>query len=173
MKIIVSNRAKEHMEAHKNDFVVDWNELLKKCEEKGEFNHLNKPFEILKIKFMFNIGYSNCIETEEDDEVIFAKRVCRDTYTRFVKNKSARLVNSAVFILNKNKYKSGEYYLVTMFGGEVSYKEPEDLNISCKEELNDCLSFWGNNALIYDESIIDKSSVKGYCPYKNLYISVA
>jgi len=174
MKIIISNKAKVHMEAHKNDFTVEWEELLKKCEDESKFDGLEKSFEIFKIQFQSNVGYCNCIETEQDDEIVFAKRLGRDTYTRFVKKREPKLVNSVIFILNKNKYSTkAEYFLVTMFPGLESYKEPEDLNITSKNEINECLDFWKNNALIYDESILDVNSIKSYCPYRNLYIAVA
>lgn len=173
MNIIVSEKAKIHMEAHENDFIVNWEELIKICKEDGKFNHLHKPFEIHKVEFQFNVGYCNCVDTDIDDEIIFAKRHDREPYTRFVKNKEAKLVKSVIFILNKNRKNFGEYYLVTMFPGTESFKEPEDLNIKSKIELTECLEFWQNHALIYDEEIIDINTMKNYCPYKNLYIAIA
>lgn len=173
MKIVVSNKTNIHMKAHKNDFIVNWEELIKFCKDDGKFNHLHKPFEIIKIEFPFNVGYCNCIDTDTDDEIIFAKRHGRDTYTRFVKNKKSNIVYSVIFILNKNRKNFGEYYLVSMFPGKETFKEPEDINIKSKVELTECLEFWQNHALIYDEEIIDINTIKNYCPYKNLYIAIA
>lgn len=173
MKIIISNDCEIHMEAHKRDFKVNWKNLIKWCEYNGEFNHLHKPFEIIKIKFPFRVGCCNCVETNLNDEIVFAKRRGRDTYTRFVKNKKSEIVNSVIFILKKNREKIGEYYLITAFPGTESFKEPEDLNIKSREELAECLEFWQNHALIYDEEIIDIDTIKSHCPYKNLYIAIA
>ncbi|MFL0250639.1 hypothetical protein ACJDT4_09425 [Clostridium neuense] len=91
MKIILSNKCRQHMEAHKNDFVVDWKELIELCEVEGKFNHLHKSFEIIKVEFPFSVGYCNCIETDANDEIVFAKRYGRDTYSRFILNKSSNL----------------------------------------------------------------------------------
>ncbi len=60
-----------------------------------------------------------------------------------------------------------------MFCGNESFKEPDDLNITSKEELTEWLEFWQNHALVCDEEIIDVNTIKNYCPYKNLYIAIA
>ncbi|OAA87794.1 hypothetical protein [Clostridium ljungdahlii] len=173
MKVIISNNAKKHMKVHETDFVVNWKELLKKCEIEGKFDSLNKSFEIVKIEFEYNIGYCKCIQTKPEDEIVFAKRTGREIYSRLVKNRRAELVKSIVFILNKNRNNDEEYFLITAFPASQSFKEPEDLNIKSKNELKECLQFWKGHALIYDENIIDIDSIKDYCPYKNLYIAVA
>lgn len=67
----------------------------------------------------------------------------------------------------------GEYYLITMFPGKANFKEPEDLNIKSKNELIDSLEFWSKHALVFNQEIIIKESIKTYCPYLNLYSSVS
>ncbi|WP_332558311.1 hypothetical protein [Clostridium sp.] len=161
------------MEAHKKHFVFNWDEFIRKCEANGKFDNLHKPFEIITIEFPFIVGNCNLIQTKPNDDIVYAKRIGREIYTRFIRNAKAETTNSIIFILNRSKNRIGEYYLITMFPGKQNFKEPEDINISSKEELLDCLKFWRDHALVYDESIIDVNSIKRYCPYKNLYIAVA
>src|SRR6478672_6233102 len=33
------------------------------------------------------VGKTSCVETTEDDEIVYAKRLQRDSYSRFVKNR--------------------------------------------------------------------------------------
>lgn len=173
IKIIISNKCKEHMKSHESEFLYEWEELLNIVMKEGKLNELNKDFEIVTIDFSYDIGYCTLIETKKDDEVIYAKRINRDIYSRFVKDKKIENVKSIVVILNKNRKRLNEYYLVTMFPGGKSQKEPEDMNIKSREELIECLEFWESHALVYDESIIQKDSIKSNCPYKNLYFAVA
>lgn len=173
MKIIISNKARKHMEAHKCDFILGWEELIRKCEMEGKFDNLNKDFEKIKVEFSEPIGYCSSVITNQEDEIIYAKRIERDTYTRFVKNRNPVLINSLIIILNRNRNNTNEYYLVTMFPDEQSYKEPEDINILSKRELVECLNYWSKYALIYDEKTINTSTLKTYCPYKNLYLAIA
>ena len=161
------------MEVHKKEFLYDWEELLNLAVNEGKLNNLNKDFEIVKIDFLSNIGYCTLIGTSEDDEIVYAKRHNRDIYSRFVKDRKVNLVKSVVLILNRNRKDLNEYYLVTMYPGNISHKEPEDLNIKSKNELIESLEFWGNHALIYDEYIIQIESIKSFCPYKNLYYAIA
>lgn len=162
------------MESHKGDFLYDWEILIKLAMEEGKFNSLNKNFEVINIEFQGkNIGYCSLVKTAQGDEIIYAKRLNRNIYTRFIKNKRPILTNSMTIILNRNRKKSNEYYLITMFPGDESFKEPEDLNIRTKEELIECLEFWEKHALTYDKSIIQENSVIDYCPYRNMYLAVA
>lgn len=162
------------MESHKGEFLYDWEDLIELAMEEGKFNSLNKNFEVINIEFQDkNIGYYSLVKTAQGDEIVYAKRLNRNIYTRFVKNKRPKLTNSMTIILNRNRKKPNEYYLITMFPGDESFKEPEDLNIKTKEELVECLEFWRKHALIYDKSIIQGNSVIDYCPYGNLYLGVA
>lgn len=173
MKIIVSNKCKNHMRAHKNDFLVPWDELIEECKIRGVFNELNKSLEIRNVKFNRAIGYCNLVEVSANDEIMYARRKGRDIYTKFVKNRKAEITNNLVIILNRSYTNEDEYYLITLFAGVDSIKEPEDRNIGSKVELQQSLDFWNGHALVYDEKIIDIESIKTYCPYKNLYLAIA
>lgn len=158
------------MESHKREFLYDWERLINRAIQEEKLNNLSKSFEIINVGFQNkDIGYCSLVKTTQDDEIIYAQRLNRNIYSRFVKGKEPKLVNTMTVILNRSREKLNEYYLITMFPGDKSFKEPEDLNIKTKEELLKCLEFWGNHALIYDEAIIQKDSIIHYCPYRNLY----
>jgi hypothetical protein len=173
MKIIISKKCREHMGAHKKDFFRNWEEELNYIQADSLIHSLTKDFEVMTIELSKPTGFSALVETTEKDDVVYAKRVGRETYTRFVKNKEKEITSNLVVILKRNKFNPEEYYLITMYPGTESLKEPEDINISSKDELLKSIDFWNRHALIYDESIIDKSTIKTYCPYKNMLLAIA
>ncbi|MBM6616981.1 hypothetical protein [Bacillus suaedaesalsae] len=168
-KIIISTRSKIHMEVHQNDFFINWQEILKIYEEEGYFNHLSKQSEKLIITAPEPIGITSLINTEENSEIVYAKRKERNLYTRFVKNRKGSITHSFVVVLNKTRNNNNQYLLVTMFPGNGAYKEPEDPTISTKRELIESLLFWEDHALVFDESTIEYSTITPFCPYKDLY----
>lgn len=160
------------MKAHEKDFIIPWNKVLEICKENGQFDNINKPFEIITIKMDRHIGYCNLVETNQNDEIIYAKRIGRDIYTKFVKGRNAKLTNCVTVLLNKSHNRNNEYFAVTMFPGNEPQKEPEDMNISSYNELVNSLKFWSGHALIFDEDIIQIGSEKANCPYKNYYLTL-
>ena len=173
MKIIISNKANEHMKPHESDFLVSWKDLVRKCENENKVIRLKGDFEVVELEFDYPIGYCNLVSTKESDEIVYARRVGRDNYTRFVKNTTPDTTRYLTIILKKNMRKHDEYYLITMFPGKSNFKEPEDLNIKSKKELIDSLEFWNKHALVLNKEIIIPESIKTYCPYKNLYLSLS
>ena len=172
MEIIVTNKLRKHMECHADEFIEEWEKLLKKLQREGAFSELINPFEILQIDTSEIVGVCSLHKTDSKDDIIYAKRKGRDIYTRFVKGKQKQEVNSIVVILKQNAYKPEEYYVVTAYPGFKSCKEPQDSNIKDKGELKECLAFWRKHALVYDESMIDTGSITDQCPWDNLIIEV-
>ncbi|WP_246941801.1 hypothetical protein [Bacillus pinisoli] len=168
-KIIISDRSKIHMEAHKNDFFYDWQEIVKNYEQEGYFSDLSNQSEKLIIHSPEPIGISSLVGTDENSEIVYAKRKERKIYTRFVKNRVGSKTNSFVVILNRTRNNNNHYLLVTMFPGTGAYKEPEDPTILTKRELIESLLFWENHALVFDKSTIDYTTITPICPYKDLY----
>jgi len=173
MKINVNKTTEEHMEAHRSEFLSEWKILLSRCTEKNEVKTLTKDFEIIELKFDEAIGYKTLLEVTSQDTIYYAKRKGRDIHSRFVKNKSPLLCDTLTLILKKDRRAPETYNLITMFVGSPNFKEPEDLNIYSKSELIESLNFWSKHAFVYDETVIDVTSVKTICPYKNLYFVTA
>ena len=169
MKIIVDERTESHMLCHEHDFFYGWKATFDQVINQENLDHFKETVEKLEVIFDKPIGYCSLVETDEEDEIIYAKRLERDLYTRFVKGRKPTEVNQVMVIFRKVEEEQDTYRLVTMYPGFPSEKEPQDLNISSKEELMRSLKFWSKRALIYDEQIIEPGSDKAYCPYRNLY----
>lgn len=169
MNIIIDERTKSHMLCHNDEFFKGWQATFEMLQEKGVFDHLTEPVERLEVALEEPIGYCNLINTTDEDEVIYAKRLERDLYTRFVKNRQPSPIAHVMVILRKDEETEGAYRLITMYPGLKSEKEPEDRSIGSKEELIRSLNFWSTRALVYNEAVIEEGSEKEYCPYKNLY----
>lgn len=168
-KIIISDKSKIHMEVHQHEFFLDWQEMIRRYEQEGYFDHLSNQSEKIMINLPEPIGITSLVETDENSEIIYAKRKERNLYTRFVKNRKGSITSSFVVILNKSRNNDNDYFLVTMFPGKGAYREPEDPNISTKEELIQSLLFWENHALVFDESTINLETITPICPYQDLF----
>lgn len=169
MEIIISERAKSHMLCHNDEFFKGWYATFEKIKEQGFLDHLSEPTERLSIALDEMIGYCNLVHTTKEDEIIYAKRLERELYTRFVKGRTPVETNNVLIVLRKNETREDAYDFITMYPGFPSEKEPEDRNIASKEELKRSLTFWSTRALIYNEAVIERGTEKTYCPYQNLY----
>lgn len=167
-KIIMSNKFKQHMLVHQNDFKIPYHNLMKYMEYKGCFNNLKDGFVEMVVEFPFDIGYTSLVETDSTHNIFYAKRKNRDTYSRFTTSGEKRLTNRCVVILNQSYTNSNEYYLVTMFPGEHLIREVQDKNIKSDEERKRILEFWSEHALILNADDIDIHTVTRDCPYTEL-----
>lgn len=109
-KIIITNKFKGHMVAHKKEFIEPFENLIKEFEMSKEFQRLEDDF--CKITFNFNraIGFNTVINIEVNEKVIYAKRIGREIYSKFVKREELGIKTSkVVFILNKKVSNSPMY----------------------------------------------------------------
>lgn len=164
-KIIISNKFKQHMSVHQNDFKIPYHNIIKYMESKGYFNNLKDGFVEMVVEFPFDIGYTSLVETDSTHNVFYAKRKNRDIYSRFTTNVKKRLTNKCVVILNQSHSDPREYYMVTMFPGEHLVKEVQDKNIKSDEERKRILEFWNGHALILNADDIDIHTATRECPY--------
>lgn len=169
MNIILTEALKSHMICHDKEFLHGWEKTFDLLQEKGAFKQLTEDVERIVTTFQEPIGYSMLLETTDQDEIVYAKRLERELYTRFVKGKEPEYSYQVMCILRKSKEVEDAYELITMYPGGKSEKEPEDTNIQTKEEMMRSLLFWKDRALIYTPSNIEPGSEKNYCPYKNLF----
>jgi hypothetical protein len=167
-KIIISNKTKQHMSVHQNDFKMPYDNLIKYMESKGHFNNLKDGFAEMVVEIPFDVGYTSLVETDSTHNVFYAKRKNRDIYSRFTTNVEKRLTNKCVVILNQSYTNSNEYYLVTMFPGEHLIREVQDKNIKSDEERKRILEFWNGHALILNADDIELDTVTRDCPYTEL-----
>jgi hypothetical protein len=168
-KIIITHNFKKHIEVHMSSFIVPYTNLIDICKQNGTFQNLSKPFEVMIIEFPYNIGFSEMVEVNEEEEVFYAKRIGRNIFTKFVEGKLSKEINKCVICLKQNILNRNEYFLITMFPGEYMVKEPEDNTIKDILTLETTLKFWHNHALIFKEETVDSSTIVKECPYSYLW----
>ena len=169
-KIIISNKFKKHMEVHEGDFKIQYMNLIKEFESSDEFQNSSDDFIVTTKEFGQIVGLEKVVKLLPEEKIIYAKRKGRDIYSKFVqRDEKCIYTNKVVFILNRNKNNPKEYYMVTMFPGSGSEKEPEDKSIKDIEELEKCLDFWEDRAFIFEEDLIQMDTMTTKLPYRYLY----
>lgn len=174
INFIISNKFKSHMEAHKDEFFVDYTELIQEFSKSQEGQALEGDFIKIAHDFDRSVGIENVVRIKDDEEIIYAKRKGRDIYSKFVIRDKSNLekTSKVMLLLNKNRYKNNSYYIITMFPGENSEKEPEDKNIYGYKELNKVLEFWKDRAFVWDKDLVQEDTITAECPYIELYTKV-
>lgn len=92
------------------------------------------------------IGTTNLVETTDEDEIVYAKRIGRSAYSRFVKNRKPLPSSSIVIVLRKGV---GQYHLWTAMCGKLlpseAYQQDSDFNAT--------------HAMAYDEKLVQLDTV--------------
>jgi len=95
-------------------------------------------------------GYSECVETADGDEIVYAYRAGRYGPTRFVKNRQPEPTETVSVILLRDDNDDKKMVLITSWAGEMAEPEPWDRNAT-PESTN----FWSNHALVWGSQEID------------------
>jgi hypothetical protein len=120
----------------------------------------DKEFLELETNLTFYVGKSDCVETDESDSIIYAKRKGRTGYTRFVLNREPIDCNSVFLVLKRTEI---GYLIITVFVGKKAGREPWDLF-----STNEDVEFWENHALVFNKENIVDDSLTTECPWKVL-----
>jgi hypothetical protein len=96
-----------------------------------------------EVDFGETIGVTRCIQTYENDEIVFAVRPKRSGYTRFVKNRTQEPTSKLTVILTKDR-QTNDYLVLTAYIGAKAEPEPWDFRATSK-----ALDFWKKHALVY------------------------
>jgi len=141
---IVVNRPQSHID--KNAPGMDWLE-----DALALINTDGREFITEEVTFSEIIGVSNCVETSDGSEIVYAKRHGRRGYSRFTKNQSPLPTNKFTVVLKKGDHSNDgqEYILITAFLGPLAAPEPWDKNAD-----ENSIEFWQSHALVWDESKI-------------------
>jgi hypothetical protein len=103
------------------------------------------------------VGESTLVETTDADEVIYAVRLGREKYTRFVMNKSAQPTSYVTVILRRA---DDGYSLWSAWCGKLVPTSPGG-----DDEMLESQGFWSKHALVYDETIIKLDTLTTTCPW--------
>lgn len=104
------------------------------------------------------VGETSLVETNDDDEIIYAKRLQRDKYSRFVLNKQLQATSYVTVILHKA---ADGYALWSAWCGQLVPTSPGG-----EDEMPKSQGFWKNHALVFDESIIQPDTATTVCPWQ-------
>ncbi len=121
----------------------------------------NRPFICEEIEMGRIVGLTSCVQTSNEDEIVFAQRPRRNGLTRFVKNRQSVPCSKVVVILKKIDDEEYGYVLITSFVGAMAEVEPWDERATQKS-----IDFWNNNALVMDGSNEIMPGTETYiCPW--------
>lgn len=104
------------------------------------------------------VGETACVRTSATDRIIFARRHHRDSFSRFVMDRTPELVQTVVAILHKV---DDSYELWSGWCGRLVPMVPDENGV-----LHGSKEFWAQHALVYDESIIQLDTITEEAPEK-------
>ena len=104
------------------------------------------------------IGMCDLVETTADDEIIYAKRLNRTNYTRFVKGRSPQPCSTVTVALRARK--NGSYELRSAWIGYAVPQFPGDLY-----ETPESKPFWRNHALAWGNQAIQPGTERSSWPW--------
>lgn len=129
----------KHMKLHQADMPMVL-EAIQKIDIAGQ------SFIKTTVDFGRTIGQTICVETNQNDHIVFATRVGRGTKTRFVIGRSPAPCSTVTLIIAKTEH---GYRLITGYIGLPAEREVDDPSISSSEELMRCIKFWSTHALCF------------------------
>lgn len=104
------------------------------------------------------IGHMDLIETTDKDEIVYAKRVNRDNYTKFAKNRSPVPTSFLTIILHRDE--KGDYELYSAWIGRYTPPFPGD-----KREAPNSKEFWATHALVFGNQAIERETLTKEKPW--------
>jgi hypothetical protein len=105
-----------------------------------------------------NIGKTDLVETDENDDIIYALRAGRSTYSRFCKNKPPQL--TSWITIDVRRRPDGNYSLYTAFIGRQTPSFPGG-DIMAEQSVQ----FWARHALAWGSQEIVLGTETLVCPW--------
>lgn len=104
------------------------------------------------------IGNTDLVETTPADEIIYAKRLNRDNYTKFVKDRAPSSTTFFTVVLHKDP--EGNYELASAWVGRMAPNFPDDVSATPESR-----PFWDRHALVYGNQAIQPGTLTTVCPW--------
>ncbi|HSX08362.1 MAG TPA: hypothetical protein VLG11_05705 [Candidatus Saccharimonadales bacterium] len=104
------------------------------------------------------VGLSDLVTTDEDDHIIYAKRLNRSNYTRFVQNRLAEPTRYVTVVLRKDT--DGNYELWSAWIGAAAPQFPGD-----EHETPESRPFWQTHALVWGNQEVQPGTQVEYWPW--------
>ncbi|MBC7565170.1 hypothetical protein H7100_03015 [Candidatus Saccharibacteria bacterium] len=118
---------------------------------------LNNAKEHLEHDFVRIIGKSDLVETTKEDDIVYAKRLNRDNYSRFILNKPPSDSSFATIIL----YKQNDFYV--LYSAYIGFNVPSFPTAPTATE--DSTPFWKTHALAWGTQQIQTGTETKYWPW--------
>lgn len=144
--------------SHAATHLSDKPELLDLAKEMVSEVAPERDYERYEKDFGRPIGTSDLVTTTDVDEIVYAKRLNRDIYTCFVKNRTPEPTSFLVVHLEKVGEK--EYELATVYAGREVPPFPGD-----PFETKESKSFWAQHALVWGRQAIVPGTETAECPW--------
>ena len=105
------------------------------------------------------IGYQECVETNDSDNIVYLQRNGRKRQSRYAVGRSPDPCSTVFIVLRKIKKTQNVYQIITGYVGTKSGKEPWD-----RRATDSDAEFWRNHALVSPDEIDSSEDVgeEGY-----------
>lgn len=118
-----------------------------------------RDFIVEEVEMERIVGNTICVETSEDDEIVYAQRLNRRGLTRFVKNRRPKPCSTVMLYLKK--VAEGVYITFTAYVGKQAPAEPWDKKYANQESLD----FWNSHALVWGGEETISGTETNKCPW--------
>ena len=105
------------------------------------------------------VGQSNCVPITWEDEIVYAKRLGRQTYSKFVKNRESIPTNQISIFLKRHL---DIYIIMSCYYGDFHI---DAISSDFESIVDERLSFWDDHALIFRTAQIDPATITTRCPW--------
>lgn len=119
----------------------------------------------IKFEYVFDnvIGECDLQTVDENDEVLYARRLHRDRLSKFVKNKSRHQCSSVTIILKKT---NNGYDLLSAWIGHLVPSFPK-MNAAPAQDIEE-KKYWATHALVWGKQAVEESTITSTCPWDNV-----
>ncbi len=125
-----------------------------------QIQDINHEFLEVEHQFPSIIGKTTCVETNDDDIILYAIRNDRKGHSRFVLNREPVDTQSLSIVLKRiSKY----YLIITSYLGKLAQTEPYD-----QKATQDSIEFWSRHAFIFENEIIIPYSETNICLFTGI-----
>lgn len=121
---------------------------------------VNEEMMRIQINHSEVVGTSDLIETTSADEIVYAIRTARTSYSRFVKNKKPIESNSFVIDVRRDRKNPHTYFLYTTYVGELVPSFPGGEYLP-----EQSVPFWSNHALVWGAQEIIPETITTKYPW--------
>lgn len=104
------------------------------------------------------IGHTDLVEVTDTDEIVYAKRLNRDNFTKFAMNRIPPTTTYFTFLLYMDY--DGNYELASTWVGRTCPSFPDDFNATPESK-----PFWDRHALVFGNQAIQEDTLTTTCPW--------